>query len=283
MTARRVVLAVTALAGYAIAAIWLNRLAADQPFTLGFVGARDAQRSERASTVHGSPHLAGSFGAWFPLSADAAPASARPAGSSAAGWRRGATGSSRRRVTAAARTSSCGVRGRHTRAVRAPPRQDATSSRRTATRSSPTVSSAASRSCRVTRSDAPKRLRELVDRFVEYAARARLAGRDSRRVRALARALPRARPAALYHGDEALVDTASFSLEGRPIRKVRQSVQRLAQAGYARALVAPSEARAVLNPSWSRSPPTGAATSRNAALRCRSTRSSLWATKTRCS
>jgi lysyl-tRNA synthetase class 2 len=37
---------------------------------------------------------------------------------------------------------------------------------------------------------------------------------------------------ALYHGDEAVVDTATFSLEGRAIRKVRQSVHRLARAGF---------------------------------------------------
>ena len=36
----------------------------------------------------------------------------------------------------------------------------------------------------------------------------------------------------LYIGDEAIVDVAGFSLEGRPIRKVRQSVTRLERAGY---------------------------------------------------
>jgi lysyl-tRNA synthetase, class II len=36
----------------------------------------------------------------------------------------------------------------------------------------------------------------------------------------------------LYIGDEAIVRPASFSLEGRPIRKVRQSVTRLGKAGY---------------------------------------------------
>jgi lysyl-tRNA synthetase class 2 len=36
----------------------------------------------------------------------------------------------------------------------------------------------------------------------------------------------------LYLGDEAIVETARFSLEGRAIRKVRQSVNRLVSAGY---------------------------------------------------
>jgi lysyl-tRNA synthetase class 2 len=37
---------------------------------------------------------------------------------------------------------------------------------------------------------------------------------------------------ATYLGDEAIVDLRRFSLEGRPIRKVRQSVTRLGKAGY---------------------------------------------------
>ena len=36
----------------------------------------------------------------------------------------------------------------------------------------------------------------------------------------------------IYLGDEAVVDLGCFSLEGRPIRKVRQSVTRLRKAGY---------------------------------------------------
>jgi lysyl-tRNA synthetase class 2 len=36
----------------------------------------------------------------------------------------------------------------------------------------------------------------------------------------------------LYFGDEAIVNTASFSLEGRAIRKIRQSVSRLEKLGY---------------------------------------------------
>ena len=36
----------------------------------------------------------------------------------------------------------------------------------------------------------------------------------------------------IYLGDEALLDLNTFSLQGRPIRKVRQSVSRLQKAGY---------------------------------------------------
>jgi lysyl-tRNA synthetase class 2 len=36
----------------------------------------------------------------------------------------------------------------------------------------------------------------------------------------------------LYLGDEAVVETSTFSLDGRPIRKVRQSVTRLEKLGY---------------------------------------------------
>jgi lysyl-tRNA synthetase class 2 len=45
----------------------------------------------------------------------------------------------------------------------------------------------------------------------------------------------------LYHGDEAIVDTATFSLDGRAIRKVRQSVHRLERAGYRTAVLRPGE------------------------------------------
>jgi lysyl-tRNA synthetase class 2 len=46
---------------------------------------------------------------------------------------------------------------------------------------------------------------------------------------------------AFYHGDEAVVHPASFSLEGRAIRKVRQSVHRLERAGYTVRVISASE------------------------------------------
>ena len=55
---------------------------------------------------------------------------------------------------------------------------------------------------------------------------------------ALARHWRQAGLRSLYIGDEAIVDTGPFSLEGRPIRKVRQSVTRVATAGYTAAVEA---------------------------------------------
>ncbi len=46
----------------------------------------------------------------------------------------------------------------------------------------------------------------------------------------------------IYLGDEAFVNPETFSLEGRQIRKVRQSVSRLAKAGYRVQLMRPDEA-----------------------------------------
>ena len=46
---------------------------------------------------------------------------------------------------------------------------------------------------------------------------------------------------AFYHGDEAVIDVARFSLEGRPIRKVRQSVHRLQRSGYTALTLHPRE------------------------------------------
>jgi lysyl-tRNA synthetase class 2 len=45
----------------------------------------------------------------------------------------------------------------------------------------------------------------------------------------------------LYLGDEAVIDLEHFTLEGRPIRKVRQSVTRLGKSGYRAELVPVSE------------------------------------------
>ena len=104
--------------------------------------------------------------------------------------------------------------------------------RRRAARSSPTGSSAASRSSRATRSARRRRFRG-ADRARSSTSRTSATGgsRCSARPSAASTCTARHGLHALYHGDEAVVETAAFSLEGRAIRKVRQSVHRLEEAG----------------------------------------------------
>jgi lysyl-tRNA synthetase, class II len=88
---------------------------------------------------------------------------------------------------------------------------------------------------------------------------------------------------ALYHGDEAIIDTGSFTLEGRPIRKVRQSVHRLERASYRVEVRYPNEIEAGCARSSRPWPGPGEAESRTAASRWPSTRSSGSRVRTRSS
>src|SRR6476646_7468369 len=53
--------------GYSFIALWVNRVMADQPFTLGFA-LRETGRAAAGINTGGSGHLSGAFGEWFPLS-----------------------------------------------------------------------------------------------------------------------------------------------------------------------------------------------------------------------
>ena len=60
----------------------------------------------------------------------------------------------------------------------------------------------------------------------------RLAGRAVGRLRSAISSLPRARLRTLCTGEEAIVDPAGFTLEGRAVRKLRQSVHRVDRRGW---------------------------------------------------
>jgi lysyl-tRNA synthetase, class II len=64
---QRLAIAVPAVALYAVVALWLNRMAADQPYTLRFA-VDETLHGLLALNLHGSPHFAGAFSDWFPLS-----------------------------------------------------------------------------------------------------------------------------------------------------------------------------------------------------------------------
>ena len=138
----------------------------------------------------------------------------------------------RPRPTAATRAGSSSATG----ATRSPTSRCAatsrTSSTRSARRSSPTAPSAASRSSPAIPSATPTAAPALLADFARHChahawrvaalgvARAHLADWHAIGLRTI------------YIGDEAVVHPARFSLEGRPIRKVRQSVTRLRKAGH---------------------------------------------------
>ncbi|MER3454498.1 MAG: hypothetical protein C4318_04990 [Acidimicrobiia bacterium] len=78
----------------------------------------------------------------------------------------------------------------------------------------------------------PRELESLLRQFMERAHRmgwkiAVLAGRESNEALYSSLGLK-----SFYLGDEALIDLEAFTLEGRPIRKVRQSCHRLQKRGY---------------------------------------------------
>jgi lysyl-tRNA synthetase class 2 len=235
---RRALIAVAALAGYAVVAIWLNRLAADQPFTLGFV-VRETLNGVSGRHVNGSPHLAGSFGAWFPLSLllIGLGATIWIVGGWLAPWRHRVQQGARDRRRAHDLVRRLGADTLAPFALR----QD--KSYFFAEGGNGFLAYRVVGGVAIVSGDPigePEVFGTLVDRFVDHAHerdwRVAILGASEHWL-----GLYRAHGLqVLYHGDEAVVDTASFSLEGRPIRKVRQSVHRLDNAGYTARVMPPS-------------------------------------------
>jgi lysyl-tRNA synthetase, class II len=234
--AKRAVLAAAAIAVYAFVAIWLNRLAADQPFSLGFVV---------RETLHGvsgrhSPHLAGAFGAWFPLSLllIALGVTVWIVGGWVAPWRHRVQEEARDRSRARELVRRFGFDTLAPFALRLDKAYffDEGGEAFLAYR---VVGGVA-----IVSGDPigeQQAFDELIERFVAHAHerdwRIAILGASERWLE-----LYRAHGLhALYHGDEAVVDTGSFSLDGRPIRKVRQSVHRLSKAGFTAQVARPSE------------------------------------------
>ena len=219
----------SAILGYAFAALWVNRVMADQPFTLPFV-LREAARGAVGVNASGSGHLSGAFGEWFPLSMLLVTLSA--VGILLLDW-------------------LAPWRYRHVEEVR----------HRRMTRDLVAAWGADTLAPFVLRGDKSYFFDENERAFVAYkvvggvaivsgdpigppecsseliGAFLRFAHARGWRVAILGAseaALGVYRQHglhALYHGDEAVVDTATFSLDGRAIRKVRQSVHRLERAG----------------------------------------------------
>ena len=235
----RLAIAVPAIAVYACASLWLNRMAADQPFSV-HLAVTETLRGVFARDVGGSPQFAGAFGDWFPLSLLmlAVASTAWIVTGWLAPWRHRVIQAERERELAGALVRVWGVDTLAPFVLRADKSYFFT------------ADEAAFLAYRVVGGVAivsgdpvgpPDRGPELVGRFVAHARscdwRIAILGASERWLPVYAAHGLHA----LYHGDEAIVDTATFSLEGRAIRKTRQSVHRLGNAGYAARALRPSE------------------------------------------
>jgi lysyl-tRNA synthetase class 2 len=239
LVAARLLTALAVITLYALSALWLNRMAADQSFSSGFA-LRETLDGLTGMNLQGSPHFEGGFARWFPLSLLLLGGASVlwVLSSWIAPWRHRVEQQERERALAHELVHTWGADTLAPFVLR----EDKAyffSEDEAAFLAYRVVSGVA-----IVSGDpiGPRdRLGDLLDRFVAYAHR-----RDWRIaiLGASEACLPlyRARGLhALYHGDEAIVDTASFSLDGRAIRKVRQSVHRLQGAGYSALVAPPSE------------------------------------------
>jgi lysyl-tRNA synthetase class 2 len=228
-------LAALAVAAYGLVTLWVNRIMVDQPYTLAF-----ALRATGRALAGRSDHLSGAFGSWYPLSVLllGTGAAAVLLVEWLAPWRYRLRREAHELELARALVDAWGTDTLAPFALRAD-KSYFFSEDESAFLSYRVVGGVA-----IVAGDpiGPEELRRpLLERFIGFAHE------RGWRVAVLGVSEPCLETYAslglhaLYHGDEAVVDTASFSLEGRRIRKVRQSVHRLEAAGYSARVLRPDE------------------------------------------
>jgi lysyl-tRNA synthetase class 2 len=230
---------VAAIGCYGLLTLWLNRLMADQPYSLLFA-LRETGAALIGLSLRGSAHLGGPVGDWFPLSTFllGVVGAAVLLFEWLAPWRYRLRQEARERELVRSLVAQWGADTLAPFALRADKSYFFSPSERAF------VAYRVVGGVAIVAGDPvgpPEERCELVGRFLEFAH-----GRGWRvavlGVSEAALGLYRVHGLhALYHGDEAVVDTASFSLEGRPIRKVRQSVHRLEAAGFQSRVMRPGE------------------------------------------
>jgi lysyl-tRNA synthetase class 2 len=237
--ALRALLAAGAILVFGCFALWVNRMTADQPYTLGFA-LRETARAAVGVTAAGSAHLAGRVGDWFPLSVLLLTVSAAVLllFEWVAPWRYRLQQKARERELTRTLVAAWGVDTLAPFVLRADKSyffddEDA------AFLAYKVVGGVA-----IVSGDPigpPGRFHDLVGSFIAFAHargwRVAILGVSEGALGVYAAHGLHA----LYHGDEAVIDVSSFSLEGRAIRKVRQSVHRLERSGYSAEVVRPSE------------------------------------------
>ena len=221
---------VAAIFVYGAVALWVNRIAADQPWSLSFA-LHETGESLIGLHLRGSEHLSGPFGDWFPTSVLVLGVAG---GLSLlhtwlAPWRYRLSAVARERERAHALVDAFGTDTLAPFALRADKSYFFDPGGR-AFLAYRVIAGVA-----VVSGDPvgdPAAYDTLLERFMAFAGerdwRVAVLGVSEERLDLYRRHELHA----LYHGDEAVVETGSFSLEGRAIRKVRQSVSRLSKAGY---------------------------------------------------
>ncbi|MGB2951786.1 MAG: phosphatidylglycerol lysyltransferase domain-containing protein [Gaiellaceae bacterium] len=224
---------------YAAAALWVNRVMVDEPYSISFA-ARETTAALLGLRLHGSGHLGADFATWFPFSVFLAglAAAAWLLVGWLAPWRYRLRQGARERQLARDLVSVWGVDTLAPFVLRGDKSYFFTHDARAF------VAYKVVGGVAIVSGDPigpPATFDELVSGFIRFAHerdwRVAVLGASERCL-----ALYRAHGLnALYHGDEAVVETARFSLEGRPIRKVRQSVHRLERAGFRAQVLRPGE------------------------------------------
>jgi lysyl-tRNA synthetase class 2 len=235
----RGVLYLAAIFSYGATALWVNRIAADRPFSLPFAFSETAGA---LAGLHprGSGHLTGDFGEWFPLSVFFLGIAATVSLLRAwlAPWRYRLAHEAKESARARELVSRYGVDTLAPFALRSD-KSYFFSEDELAFLAYRVVAGVA------LVSGDPVGPRESVEMLLP--AFLTFSSRRGWRVAVLGAGeryldLYRGRGLqAVYHGDEGVIDVASFSLDGRRIRKVRQSVARLGRAGYTVRVLAAGE------------------------------------------
>ena len=243
-TSRKAVLlhalvAAAATIGYGIATLWVNRLMADEPYTIGFA-LRVTGRALAGMSFRGAYDLTGPFANWFPISVFLLGwgAVAFLLVEWTAPWRYRHRQGALERERAHELVTQYGADTIAPFALRAD-KSYFFSDTRTAFLAYRVTGGVA-----IVAGDPigpQSELDDLVRHFLDFAHergwRVAVLGVSEESLELYRKLGLRA----LYHGDEAVVDTRTFSLDGRQIRKVRQSVHRLQATGYRAQILRPSE------------------------------------------